>query len=90
MATKQKRLTIFDQHVGICQLGFFCPQAFYLPSLQSDTRLESVLDEIVVACFFVVHDNVVGDFCFLCFGHPFIIARSCSGDANLIMVVYSP
>ena len=69
VASEQECLTVLDEHVGVRQLGFLRPQTFDFPSLQSNTCFERVLDEVVVPYFFVLHDGVVREFCFLGFGH---------------------
>jgi len=90
VASEQECLTVFDEHVGVRQLGFFRPQTFDFPSLQSNTRFERVLDEVVVPCFFILHDGVVRDFCFLGFGHRISIARSGGEHANLLRAAQGP
>jgi|GEM_PF-6356491 len=90
VAPEQECLTVLDEHVGICQLGFLCPQTFDFPSLQNNTRFERVLDKVVMTRFFILHYGVVRDFCFLGFGHRVSIARSGTEHANLLRAAHSP
>ena len=65
VASEQECLTVLDEHVGVRQLGFFRPQTFDFPSLQSNTRFERVLYEVVVACFLFCTIVLSGTFAFL-------------------------
>ncbi len=48
MAVEQPKLAIFDEAVGVLQIGFACSNGLYLGSGQNDARFEFFEQEVVM------------------------------------------
>ena len=60
--TDQLDLAILDDHVGLLQLRAARPDRLHFPAFERKTRLEPLLDEVVVIRFSIVDDAHIAGF----------------------------
>lgn len=75
MRTDQEGFSLMERYVTFCYLRTARTDALYLPALQDQASLVSVLDEIVVTRLAVNGDQVSGRLFFLLIVHGFFLRR---------------